>query len=267
MINTKGKNFRVGAGITLFMMLLILIGAFWTPYDPNAMNAAEKMSGPSLQHLLGTDNFGRDIFSRVVQGTGSTFMIALCSVSIGLLAGLLIGGLTGYYGGWIDEILMRLNDSITAFPSLLLALVLIAIFHTGKYNIILALGIIFIPTFARIVRTEVAQQKAMDYVANAKLMGVRSMRILFVHIMPNVMQVLLSTVAIGFNNAVLAEASMSYLGLGVQPPDPSLGRMLNEAQAYLSRAPWYALSVGLAIILLVLGFGLLSEGLGGDGRA
>ena len=267
MINTKGKNFRVGAGITLFMMLLILIGTFWTPYDPNAMNAAEKMTGPGLRHLLGTDNFGRDIFSRVVQGAGSTFLIALCSVSIGLLAGLLIGGLTGYYGGWIDEILMRLNDSITAFPSLLLALVLIAIFHTGKYNIIFALGIIFIPTFARIVRTEVAQQKAMDYVANAKLMGVRSMRILFVHIMPNVMPVLLSTVAIGFNNAVLAEASMSYLGLGVQPPDPSLGRMLNEAQAYLLRAPWYAVSAGLAIILLVLGFGLLSEGLGGDANA
>lgn len=267
MINTKDKNFRIGASITLVMMLIILVGAFWTPYDPNAMNAAEKMARPGIRHLLGTDNFGRDILSRVVQGTGATFLIALCSVSIGLLAGLLIGGLTGYYGGWIDEVLMRLNDSITAFPSLLLALVLIAVFHTGKYNIILALGIIFIPTFARIVRMEVAQQKALDYVKNARLMGVRNMRILFVHIMPNIVPVLLSTVAIGFNNAVLAEASMSYLGLGVQPPDPSLGRMLNEAQAYLSRAPWYALSTGLAIILLVLGFGLLSEGLGGEGHA
>lgn len=267
MINTKDRNFRVGAGITLFMMLMILVGAFWTPYDPNAMNAAEKMAGPGFSHLLGTDNFGRDIFSRVVQGAGATFLIALCSVSIGLLAGLLIGGLTGYYGGWVDEVLMRINDSVTAFPSLLLALVLIAIFHAGKYNIILALGIIFIPTFARIVRMEVARQKALDYVKNARLMGVRNMRILFVHIMPNILPVLLSTVAIGFNNAVLAEASMSYLGLGVQPPDPSLGRMLNEAQAYLSRAPWYALSVGLAIVLLVLGFGLLSEGLGGEGYA
>ena len=134
MINTKDKNFRIGAGITAFMMLIILIGVFWTPFDPNAMNAAEKMMRPGFRHLLGTDNFGRDIFSRVVQGTGATFLIALCSVSIGLLAGLLIGGLTGYYGGWIDEILMRLNDSITAFPSLLLALVLIAVFHTGKYQ-------------------------------------------------------------------------------------------------------------------------------------
>ena len=267
MINLKDRKFRIGAGITLVMLLIILIGLIWTPYDPNAMSASEKMSAPGLRHPLGTDNFGRDIFSRVVQGTGATFLIALCSVSIGLLVGLLVGGLTGYYGGWIDEVLMRLNDSITAFPSLLLALVLIAVFHTGKYNIILALGIIFIPTFARIVRMEVARQKSLDYVANAKLMGVKRMRILFVHIMPNILPVLLSTIAIGFNNAVLAEASMSYLGLGVQPPDPSLGRMLNEAQAYLSRAPWYALSVGLAIILLVLGFGLLSEGLGGESHA
>ncbi len=267
MINTKETHFRVGAGVTLFMLLLVLIGIFWTPYDPNAMNAAEKMASPSLRHILGTDNFGRDIFSRVVQGAGSTLLIALCSVSIGLAAGLLIGGLTGWYGGWVDEILMRLNDSLSAFPSLLLALVLIALFHVGKYNIILALGVIFIPSFARIVRMEVARQKSLDYVRNARLMGVRDMRILFVHIMPNILPVLLSTVAIGFNNAVLAEASMSYLGLGVQPPDPSLGRMLNEAQSYLSRAPWYAFSVGLAIILLVLGFSLISEGLGGDGRA
>ena len=267
MINTKDKTFRVGAGITLFMLCVILIGAFWTPYDPNAMNAAEKMAAPGLRHLFGTDNFGRDILSRVVQGAGASFLIALCSVAIGLFAGLLIGGLTGYYGGWVDELLMRLNDSLTAFPSLLLALVLIAVFRAGKYNIILALGIIFVPGFARIVRTEVARQKALDYVRNARLMGVRDMRILFVHILPNILPVLLSAVAIGFNNAMLAEASMSYLGLGVQPPDPSLGRMLSEAQGYLLRAPWYALSTGLAIILLVLGFGLLSEGLGGDGHA
>ncbi len=267
MINTKDKNFRVGAFITGFMLLMILVGLAWTPYDPNAMNGAEKMAAPTLRHLLGTDNFGRDILSRVIQGTGATFLIALGSVAIGLAGGLVIGGLTGWFGGWVDELLMRLNDSITAFPSLLLALVLIALFDTGKYNIILALGILFIPTFARIVRMEVARQKALDYVRNAKLMGVKSMRILFVHIMPNTLPVLLSTVAISFNNAVLAEASMSYLGLGVQPPDPSLGRMLNEAQAYLLRAPWYAIAAGLAIILLVLGFGLLSEGLGGEGNA
>jgi peptide/nickel transport system permease protein len=267
MIDRKNKNFTVGLVITGVMLLVILIGAFWTPYDPNAMDGSARMAAPSLRHWLGTDNFGRDIFSRVIQGAGATFVIAAATVAIGLTAGLVIGGLTGYYGGWVDEVLMRINDSITAFPSILLALVFIAIFGSGKYQIILALGILFVPSFARIVRTEVAKQKNLDYVQSARLMGAGDMRILFVHIMPNIVPTILSTVAIGFNNAVLAEASMSYLGVGVQPPDPSLGRMLNEAQSYLMSAPWYALSAGVAIILLVLGFGLLSEGLGGDRNA
>ena len=267
MIDFKDRSFRSGLIITGFVVLILFVGMLWTPYDPNAMSAGEKLLTPCLRHPFGTDNFGRDIFSRVIQGAGSTFLIALGAVGIGLLAGILIGGITGWYGGWVDELLMRVNDSLTAFPSLLLALVLIAVFGSGKHNIILALGILFIPTFARTVRMEVARQRALDYVRNAKLMGVREARILFVHILPNILPVLLSTVAISFNNAVLAEASMSYLGLGVQPPDPSLGRMLGEAQAYLLRAPWYAISTGLAIVLLVLGFGLLSEGLGGDSRA
>ena len=264
MIKGKNSHFKVGAFITIIMLLIIVIGMFWTPYDPNQMNGAEKMAAPSMRHLFGTDNFGRDIFSRVVQGAGATFLIAAATVAIGLIVGIIAGLITGYYGGWLDEILMRINDTILAFPSILLALVLIAIFGGGKYNIILALGILFIPSFARLVRTEVARQKNTDYVRNAKLMGASDFRILFVHILPNIVPVLLSSVAIGFNNAVLAEASMSFLGVGVQPPDPSLGRMLNEAQTYLMSAPWYAMSTGVAIILLILGFGLLGEGLGGE---
>lgn len=267
MINKRDTHFRAGAIITGIMVLIILIGIFWTPYDPNAMDGTAKMQSPSMSHILGTDNFGRDIFSRVVQGAGSTFLIAAATVAIGLVIGILLGSITGYYGGWMDEVLMRINDSILAFPSILLVLVLIAIIGPGKYNIIAALGILFIPSFARIVRTEVAKQKNTDYVRSAKLMGASDMRILLLHILPNIVPVLLSSIAIGFNNAVLAEASMSYLGVGVQPPDPSLGRMLSEAQGFLSGAPWYAISVGVAIIFLILGFGLLSEGLGGDDSA
>ena len=267
MINKRDTHFRAGAIITGIMVLIILIGIFWTPYDPNAMDGTAKMQAPSMSHILGTDNFGRDIFSRIVQGAGSTFLIAAATVAIGLVIGILLGSITGYYGGWMDEVLMRINDSILAFPSILLVLVLIAIIGPGKYNIIAALGILFIPSFARIVRTEVAKQKNTDYVRNAKLMGASDMRILLLHILPNIVPVLLSSIAIGFNNAVLAEASMSYLGVGVQPPDPSLGRMLSEAQGFLSGAPWYAISVGVAIIFLILGFGLLSEGLGGDDSA
>ena len=260
----KDKNFRAGLIITGLMLCVILVGLLWTPYDPNAMSGSEKLLKPSPAHLFGTDNFGRDIFSRVVQGAGATFLIAAAAVAIGLVAGLIIGGLTGYYGGVLDEVLMRIADSILAFPSILLALVMIAILGKGKYNIIIALGILFIPSFARIVRSEVAKQKNTDYVRNARLMGAGNMRILFLHIMPNIVPVLLSSVAIGFNNAVLSEASMSYLGVGVQPPDPSLGRLLSEAQGYLFQAPWYAICTGLAIILLILGFGLLSEGMGGE---
>ncbi len=249
------------------MVLLILVGFFWTPFDPDAMSYADKMQGPSLKHLLGTDNFGRDMLSRVMDGAGTTFIIALCTVIIGTVFGIIIGAFTAYFGGWVDEVLMRANDAVIAFPSILLALVIIAVLGTGKYNIIIALGILFIPSFARIVRSEFKKQLELDYVRSARLMGVGDFRIMFVHILPNIAPVLLSSIAIGFNNAVLAEASMSYLGIGVQPPDPSLGRMLSEGQTFFFSAPWYPLSCGIAVVLLILGFALISEGLGDDKNA
>ena len=145
MIDRKNKNFRAGAIITGIMLLIIIVGAFWTPYDPNAMNGAAKWAKPSIEHLLGADNFGRDIFSRVIEGAGATFFIAASSVAIGLVIGLVIGGLTGWFGGWVDEVLMRISDSITAFPSILLALVIIAILPSGKYNIIISARAFAIP--------------------------------------------------------------------------------------------------------------------------
>ena len=263
MLNTRQNfNLRLGACITISMAALIVLGFFWTPYDPNARDAAVRTVAPSLQHLLGTDNFGRDIFSRVLEGAGTTLTIAAATVAIGAAAGILIGGFTGYFGGWVDAVLMRVNDVVTAFPSILLALVLISLLGPGKYNVILALGLLFIPSFARIVRSEFAKQRELDYVRSARLMGVSHLLIMFVHILPNTAPVLLSSIAIGFNNAVLAEASMSYLSIGVMPPDASLGLMLNEAQTYFFSAPWYALSAGGAIVLLILGFSLLSDGLG-----
>ena len=265
----KRRNFNLilGCAITFFMVALIVMGFFWTPYEPTAMDGAARSAGPSAAHILGTDNFGRDIFSRVLEGAGTTLIIAVSTVLIGLFFGIIIGAFTGYFGGWLDEVLMRIADVITAFPSILMAMVLISLLGTGKYNIIIALSILFIPSFARVVRSEFAKQKQLDYVRSARLMGAGSLRIMFVHILPNVLPVLLSSVAIGFNNAVLAEASMSFLGIGVQPPDPSLGRMLSESQSFLSSAPWYPLSSGLTIVLLILGLGLISDGLGGDGNA
>ena len=260
----KRRNYNLifGCCLTGFLLLLILLGSVWTPYDPSAMDGHAKLQAPSLAHLLGTDNFGRDIFSRVLDGAGTTLFIALASVGLGMLLGVLIGALTGWYGGWLDEVLMRVSDVITAFPSILLALVLVSLLGSGKYNIILALSLLFIPSFARVVRSEYARQKELDYVRNARLMGVKPLRIMLVHILPNVLPVLLSSATIGFNNAVLAEAAMSYVGIGVLLPDSSLGRMLSESQTYFGSAPWYALSCGLTIVLLILGVSLISDGLG-----
>ena len=256
-------NLIFGCSLTAITVSVIVLGFFWTPFDPDTMSPAEKSIGPCLEHLLGTDNFGRDILSRVMEGAGTTLSIAFFAVSIGASFGTLIGGLTGYFGGVADEIVMRINDAVTAFPSVLLALVVVSITGTGRTIIIFVLGILFIPSFARVVRSEFAKQRHMDYVKNARLMGVRHTRIMFVHILPNIAPVLLSSVAIGFNNAVLTKASMSYLNLGVQPTESaSLGRMLLDSQSYLFSAPWQALSAGCAISILILGFALISEGLG-----
>ena len=262
-LNRKNDHFNyiLGLAITTFILLVVLIGFFYTPYDPNKMNAALKNSPPSLTHLLGTDNFGRDILSRVMKGAGATYTIAVAIISIGASLGTILGAFTGYFGGWLDEILMRVNDVLISFPSILLALVFVSLFGPGSYNIIFALGIIFVPSYARVVRSEFIVLKERDFIRNAKLMGANSFRIMFVHILPNTKSVLIPSLLIGFNNAVLAEAGLSYLGLGVQPPQASLGRMLSEAQSYLLDSPWYAIAPGVMIVLTVLGFSLISGGI------
>lgn len=257
----RNWNLSIGLCITAVMVLLILIGTVWTPYDPNEISPADKQLAPCLTHWFGTDHFGRDLFSRVLEGARTSLFIAVCTVGIGVVFGALIGGLTGYFGGMADEVLMRFNDSVAAFPSILLALVFVSIFGTGKYKIIITLGVLFIPSFARIVRGEFAKERSRDYVENARIMGAGSFRVMFFHILPNVKPVLLSSVAIGFNNAVLAEASMSFLSMGVQPPDASLGRMLSESQGSLFTMPWYAVCTGTFMVLLILGFSLLGQGL------
>lgn len=199
--------------------------------------------------------------SRVMEGAGITFLIAIITVMIGATIGTILGAITGYYGGLLDEILMRINDGVTSFPSILLALIFVSALGPGTYNVVLALGIIFVPSYARVVRSEYIVLREMDFVKNAKLIGAGDLRIMFLHILPNTRKILLPSLLIGFNNAVLAEAGMSYLGLGVQPPDPSLGRMLSEAQAYILNAPWYALAPGLLIVFTLLGVSLLSGGL------
>lgn len=250
----------IGGAICIFITAMILVSFFWTPYDPTAM-VGTKYTPPGLPHLLGTDNFGRDIFSRIMRGADASFLMAACVVVIGCFFGTLIGSLCGYYGGLPDLILTRICDTITAFPAILLALVIISVVGNGTTNIVLVLGILFIPSFARVVRGEFARCREMNYIKSARLMGVSDAGIMFRHILPNTLPVLLPAVTIGFNNAILSEASMSFLGIGIQPPFASLGSMLNDSQTCLQSAPWYALGTGGAMVIMILGFSLLSEGL------
>ena len=259
----KRRSIYLTAGvvITAVFAVLMFIGFIHTPYSPNAMNASEKFMAPSPSHIMGTDNFGRDIFSRVLKGISMTGLVAVSTVAIGGGSGTVIGAVTGYYGGIVDEVIMRINDALNGFPSILLALVIVSIAGPGKYNVIMALGILFIPSFARIVRSEYISLKERDFVKSARLMGAGNLRIIFRHIFPNVLPTLFVTITIGFNNAVLAEAGLSYLGIGIQPPDASLGSMLSDAQSFLFTAPWYAVMPGMTIVLFVLGFSLLAEGI------
>lgn len=255
------KYLYAGLIMTGLAVLLGILGFFWTPYSTTAMNAAERFAAPSFRHLFGTDNFGRDIFSRVMQGLGDTIVISGLVVLISGTVGILLGALTGYFGGLLDEIVMRITDAVNGFPSILLTLVIISILGTGKENLIISLGIVFVPSYVRIVRSEFIRLRDADYIKRARLMGVGKTRILFVHILPNIFSVFWVSVMIGFNNAILAESGMSYLGIGVQAPDATLGNMLSDAQGFLQTAPWCVLAPGLTIVWVVLGFALFSEGI------
>lgn len=256
-------NWNLKAGLILIgiSLALTLAGIFYTPYDPGMMNPAVRFSAPGLSHLLGTDNFGRDLLSRIMTGTRFTFLVAVGTIAISTALGTFFGLLAGYYGGAADEAIMRLSDALTAFPGILLALVLIAVLGQGNEIVVLALGVIFTPSFARIVRSETLRLKEQEFVQSAVVRGASPIRIMMIHILPNLSSTLFSAVTVGFSNAILAESGMSYLGFGIQPPDPSLGRMLFEAQSYLFSAPWYAIFPGLMIILLSVGFSLTGDGL------
>ena len=266
-IKYNKTNIRLIIGISLLalIVLLVVFSLIVEIYDPNEVNYSEMLKKPTLKHLFGTDDYGRDIYTRVMRGAATTFGISLFTVAMGAVVGTVIGALTGYFGGIMDEILMRVNDCLASFPSILLALVVVSLLDKGTWNICIALGIVFIPSFARIMRAEFLKEKNKDYVLNARLMGASHLRIIFKHIFPNTLPILFSGILVGINNAVLAEAGLSYLGLGVQPPDPSLGRMLSEAKTFLLNAPWYELYPCLVMILFILSLTLISDNFGVSG--
>ena len=257
----KNTGFLIGCILIGILFIMLITSFCYTPADPNAMNIKEKFAAPGANHLLGTDNFGRDILSRIMKGSQTAFFVGFFTVVIGLTAGTAIGSIAGYFGGIADEIIMKIVDAKMAFPGILLALMLISIFGTGITNTVVALGIMAVPRFARVVRSGYIEYKEYDFVKAARVRGAGNLRIMYNHILPNIVSPIIVTCSLGFAGAVLSEAGLSYLGLGIQPPNPSWGKMLNEAQGYAMLAPWYAIIPGVAISMMVLGFNLIGDGI------
>lgn len=259
----KRNNVDINIGLIIIGIItaLAIISFIYTPYDIDQMNTLGRLARPNQVHLFGTDNFGRDIFSRIMVGARFTLLVSITTVLGSATIGSVLGLVSGYIGGVGDEIIMRVIDAVTSFPGILIALIMVTVLDHGKYTIIIALCIMFVPSFTRIVRTGTLQYKENEFVKNIKVFGGSGFRILFIHIFPNIFPTLLSSVVIGLSNAILAESSMSYLGLGIQPPTPSWGRMLSEAQSSIFYAPWFALVPGLMIMITVIGFNCLGEGI------
>jgi peptide/nickel transport system permease protein len=254
-------TFALGAAITTLLVLTAAASFMWTPTDPLAMSIAARLEGPSAAHPFGTDHFGRDILSRVIAGTHTSIAVGVIAVGIGAVVGMLIGILSGYVGGWLDEALMRLIDAVQGFPAILSALLFTAVFAPGIAISMVAIGIAFVPVFARLTRGSFLELRAREFVLAAQALGASDRRVVACHVLPNTLPPLIIQATTSFPVAVLAEAALAYLGLGTQPPYPSWGLMLKDAQNFLSMSPWFALFPGGAIALTVLGLNLLGDGL------
>ncbi|MEI4480458.1 MULTISPECIES: ABC transporter permease [unclassified Phyllobacterium] len=255
------RSFLIGTIITLIVALMAGLSFLWTPYSVSALDIVAKLKPPSISHWLGTDHFGRDILSMIMVGSRASIFVAFVSVAIGAGIGVPLGLWAAARGGIVDEMLMRFNDLIFAFPALLSAVMITAIFGPGAVNAIIAIGIFNIPVFARVARGAALALWVREFVLAARAIGKGEGRITLDHILPNLANILIIQGTIQFSLGILAEAGLSYVGLGAQPPMPSWGRMLFEAQTMISLAPHMALFPGLAIMVTVLGLNLLGDGL------
>ena len=255
----RNKPAILGAAIVGIMVLMALLAPLIAPYSPNDQDLNHIVQGPGGGHVLGTDDLGRDVLSRIIFGARISVAASILPVLIAIAVGIPAGLITGYYKGWWDESIMRVVDAMQAFPFLVLALALASALGPGFINAMIAIGIGFTPAFVRIVRGQVLQVAAQDYILSAHAIGTRDIRILLIHILPNALAPLLVQVSVSMAGAILAEAGLSFLGLGVQPPTASWGQMLTVAQQYINSAPWLAIWPGIAIFLAVLGFNLLGD--------
>ena len=252
---------RLGLFVVSFLILIGLFAPWLAPYDPIEQHEGLELTAPSTQFLLGTDELGRDLLSRIIFGARISLVVGVAAVAFGAVVGISTGLLAGYAGGWVDAIVMRVWDTVMAFPGILLGIAIAAILGPGLFNAGIAVGILSMPSYARMARAGMLTQQNRDYVIAARSMGTGQLRIIFQHILPNTLAPILTQVALGMAGAVFLEAGMSFLGLGAQPPRPSWGSMIAQSRAYLRIAPWYGIVPGVAISLFLIGLNALADGL------
>jgi peptide/nickel transport system permease protein len=257
----RRRGAMVGLGFVVFFVLLALLAPWVAPHDPLATSWSAVRRAPNAQYLFGTDEIGRDVLSRVIWGTRASLLAGLVSVCISLALGVPVGLAAGYLGGWVDALISRITDAMLACPFLILAIALAAFLGPSLTNAMIAIGISATPIFIRLTRAQVLAVKVEDYIEAARAVGNSHLRIALRHILPNVVAPLIVQATLAIAAAVIAEASLSFLGLGQQPPAPSWGSMLNTAKNYIDNAPWMSVWPGLSIFLLVLSFNLLGDGL------
>jgi peptide/nickel transport system permease protein len=257
----RNRLAAMGSIIILLLLFFTLAGPALSPHDPVGIDMNARLHPPSLRHPFGTDDFGRDVLSRVLSGASISLKVGVIAVGISMFAGTLLGAISGYYSGWLDEVIMRLMDVLFAFPAILLAIAILAALGPGISNAMIAIGIVYTPIFARITRGSVLTVREEVYVRAARSIGCHDGRILFIHILPNVIAPVIVETTLSLAFAILSEAALSFLGLGTQPPDPSWGRMLSESRGYIQDAPWLGIFPGLAIMFTVMGFNFLGDGL------
>lgn len=257
----KNKLAIIGLGIIFLLIISALFAAKLAKYDPTELHLLQRLHGPSSQFILGTDDLGRDIYSRMVHGIRISLTVGFVAVSISVVIGTLLGLVAGYFGGWIDSVIMRAVDIMLCFPAFFLILIVIAFLEPNIYNVMIVIGATSWPGLTRLVRAEVLTLRERDFIQAAKLLGLGNLRIFFVHLLPNAMYPIIVSATLGVGDAILTESGLSFLGLGVQPPTASWGQMLTAGKEYIYFAWWLSLFPGLAILITVLSFNLLGEGL------
>lgn len=258
---TQNKAAVIGGFIILFYILMMMFAPFIAPYDPFDISLEDKLTPPSAEHWMGTDDKGRDIFSRILYGSRLSIGVGFTSVLFGAFFGITLGLLAGYYGKWIDTIISRILDVMLAFPGILLALAIISALGPSLINVTIAVGVFSIPLFARIVRGSTMEVKQLEYIDAIRTLGANDFTIIFVHILPNILSPIIVQGSMRLATAILSAAGLSFLGLGAQPPSPEWGAMLSSGRDFIFSAPYMAVFPGLMISILVLGFNLFGDGL------